>query len=283
MEGTHLRFRIAGNTLQRMLPALFLGLLWAPIAFGSTNPEGLPSGLDIATRINARKDGKAVVSRLGMELIDRRGKKRERVTRSFRKYYGEEKRTAIFFESPKNLKDTAFLTYDYPEADRDDDQWLYLPAMRKVRRISAAHRGDGFLGTDFTYEDIKKGSKVGIKEHTWRTTGEEEVDGHHCYVVDSLPISEKIGKELGYSRVVLWIDSKIWMIRKSAFWDIRGNPLKIVHAREIREVQGIWTVHRLEAENYKTGHKTVFTFSEVDYQSGVDDHIFTQRALLHGP
>ena len=138
----------------------------------------LPSADDIIAQVNARDDGEQVTRTLRMELIDRRGKSRVRETMGYRRYYGEEKRTVIFYQSPTNVKGTGFLTYDYPEADKDDDQWLYLPALRKVRRISAADRGDYFLGTDFTYEDIKKES-----EHSCSATARRLEDlgsGRRC-------------------------------------------------------------------------------------------------------
>ncbi|MBA1445995.1 MAG: outer membrane lipoprotein-sorting protein [Chromatiales bacterium] len=241
-----------------------------------------PTGDEIAQRINARDEGEAVSRNLTMEMIDRRGKKRVRETRGFRKYYGDEKRSVIFYQQPKNVKDTAFMTYDYPQADVDDDQWLYLPAMRKVRRISASDRGDYFLGTDFTYEDIKLESKVSIADYSRKTTGEDEVDGHHCYVVEALPVDDETAKELGYSRVEQCVDDAIWMVRRSRFWDTRGKLLKTIHTRGIRQVQGIWTQHHLEVENHKTSHRTVFTFSEVDYVKGVHDGVFTQKAIRRG-
>ena len=116
---------------------------------------------EIVASVNAVDDGQQVTSDLTMILTDRRGKQRIRKTKSYRKYFPtaeaakQEKKTVFFYQSPKNVKGTGFLTYDYPQADRDDDQWLYLPALRKVRRISASDRGDYFMGTDFSYEDIK--------------------------------------------------------------------------------------------------------------------------------
>ncbi len=270
---------ITTGTMAIVSILLLLGLFWPAVSFAQAE---LPPGDEIARRINARDEGEAVSRGLRMEMIDRRGKKRVRETHSFRKYYGEEKRTVIFYLSPKNVKDTAFLTFDYPEANRDDDQWLYLPALRKVRRISASDRGDYFLGTDFTYEDIKKETKVGIEDYTWKTVGEETVDGHRCYVVESIPVSDKVAKELGYGRVLRWVDAEIWMVRKAKFWDIRGNALKTNHSRDIRQVQGIWTAHRAEVENHKTGHRTVFTFSDVEYQKRVNNDLFTERALRRG-
>lgn len=269
----------AGVTLVAL--ALGAGTL-APLSPLRAEPEG-PSGLEVAERINARDDGVATSRELHMQLVDRRGKVREREVRVFRKYFGEEKRTVLFFEQPRNVRGTAFLTYDYPEPDREDDQWLYLPALRRVRRISAAERGDYFLGTDFTYEEIKKETKVSLTDYERQVVGRETVDGVECYVLESTPVTEEVARELGYSKVRSWVDPEIWFIRKSEYWDIAGNPLKVIHVRDIRKVEGIWTAHTLEAENHKTGHRTLFTVSNVDYGGELDDQIFTRAALRRGP
>jgi len=244
--------------------------------------SSLPSGDEISQHINARNDGVQVSRTLTMELIDRRGKTRVRETQGFRKYFGNEKRTVIHYLKPRNVKGTAFLTYDYPEANRDDDQWLYLPALRKVRRISASDRGDYFLGTDFTYEDIKKENKVSIDDYRRETLREEMLDGFRSYVVESIPVNDKTAKELGYSKVLQWVDADIWIVRKSKFWDIQGNLLKTTNIKDIRQIQGIWTVHRMEVVNHKTSHKTNFTFSNVNYETEVSDDSFTERSLRRG-
>ena len=263
------------SILQLGLMILLLIPVLAPAA-------DLPDGDEIARRINARDEGVAVARHLTMQLTDRHGQTRTRETRGFRKYYGADKRTVIFYLEPSNIKDTAFLTWDYADPARDDDQWLYLPAMRKVRRISASDRGDYFLGTDLTYEDIKLESRVSLKDYRRRTLGEEEINGHHCFRVEATPVDDKTAKELGYGRVEQWVDGQIWMVRQARFWDPRGNPLKTARFSDIRQVQGIWTQHRIEVENLKTGHRTLFLFSDVDYEQGVNDELFTQNALRRG-
>ena len=239
-----------------------------------------PSGDEIVAKVNARDDGDHVTRKVTMEMIDRRGKTRERETFGYRKYFGEDKKTVIFYLSPSNIKDTGFLTFDYADEATDDDQWLYLPAARRVRRISSADRGDYFLGTDFTYEDIKKESKFSATDYTHTAIGEEEIDGHHCYILEAIPVDEATAKELGYGKVQSWVDSEIWMARKSEFWDIRMNPLKTTRTTDILEIDGIWTATRIEIDNHKTGHKTVFKFDDIDYQSAVDEDVFTERARV---
>lgn len=270
--------------MTRTIPWLLLGLVALCTMAGPPSGralEALPPGDEIVARVNARDDGAQVSRKLVMELIDPGGHVRTRETRSFRKDLEGARRSVLVYVSPKSVKDTALLTFDYPEPDRDDDQWLYLPALRKSRRIAGADRGGSFLGTDFSYEDIKKETKIGVEDYARRTLRSEAVDGHPTLMVEHVPVSDAIARELGYGRVLTWVDTNLWIVRKAEYWDERGQPLKTVHVSEIREVDGIWTPHRLEAESAK-GHKTVFRFSEIDYATPVPDERFTERALRRG-
>lgn len=265
--------------MNKYLTTITLLLAVSTISLAATE---LPDGDEIARRINARDEGDAVSRLLTMEMTNSSGKQRIRETKGFRKYFGDEKRTVIFYLSPKNIKDTAFLTYDYSQTDKDDDQWLYLPAMRKVRRISASDRGDYFLGTDFTYEDIKLETRVSIDDYHRKTIGESEVDGFHCLLLEGVPVTAEIAAELGYSKVVQCVDDTNWMVRQAKMWDVQGKLLKTIYFKDIRQVQGIWTQHQLEVDNHKTGHQTRFTFSNVHYNDDVNDRLFTQNALKRG-
>ena len=259
---------------------LIIALL--PVVYSNVISAELPSGDIIASNINARDEGIAVSRNLKMQMTDRHGKVRVRETRAFRKYFGDEKRTAIFYQKPKNIKDTAFLTYDYEDKETDDDQWLYLPAMRKVRRISASDRGDYFLGTDLSYEDIKLETRVSVKDYSRKTIAEDVVDGVHCYIVEETAIDNETAEELGHLRRESCVDDSIWMTRRSKFWDLQNNLLKTTYFKDISKVQGIWTAHTIEVENHKTGHHTVFSFSDVNYTDGVKDSVFSKNALKRG-
>jgi hypothetical protein len=217
-----------------------------------------------------------------LELTDRRGQTRAQEIRSFRRYFADEKRTILFYTAPANVRGTGFLTYDYADGAAEDDQWLYLPALRKVRRIPASSRGDYFLGTDFSYEEIKSENKVGLQDYRFRTTGQEEVDGILCYVVEGTAVSTEIAKELGYSKAVWRIDPAIWISRKSDYWDVNGNHLKTIENLKIEQVDEIWTVLQVRAKNHKSGHSTLLTSTNVDYRSAVPERTFDQRTLVRG-
>ncbi len=267
------------------LTALLMVTLNKSFADNSVGSGTLPEGIWIAKKINERDEGISVYRTLKMQMIDHNGKIRERLTNGYRKYFGKEKRTVLFYKSPRNVKGTGFLTIDYPEAEKEDDQWIYLPAMRKVRRISAAARGDYFMGTDFTYDEIKNETKVDISDYTRVTLREEILDGNpavDCYVVESTPVSNEVAKEIGFSKMLSWVDKDIWMIRKSIYWDLNGNLLKTIRMDDIRKIQGIWTTHKMRVENHKSNHKTVFTFDNVDYGVVVDNSVFNKNTLKRG-
>ena len=254
------------------------------IAESPANPgeATLPRAEDVVAHINSRDEGESVSRKLSIEMRDKRGKTRHRETRSYRKYYAAEKRTVIFYLSPKNIKDTAFLTYDYNDPEQEDSQWLYLPALRKVRRISASDRGDYFLGTDMTYEDIKLETRVSSADFNFQTIGTCDADGKPGLQIQGTPKSKEIARELGYSKTLSCVDNEIWMVRHSQFWDIKGNLLKTVTISNIEQIQGIWSQQNIDVENHKTGHSTRLIFSEIDYQSPVPEGVFTTNAIKRG-
>ena len=245
-------------------------------------PAPLPTGQQILKNVNSRNEGQHVIQNFDLLLTNKKGKTQTRKTVIYRKDYEDQRKSMFVFQSPSNVKGTGFMSFDYNSATKDDDQWLYLPALKKTRRISAASRGDYFLGTDLTYEDIKLGSKMSATDYTVKTLKEVVLDGHKCYLVQSLPKSDKIKKELGYSKVLTWVDATLWMVRKSKHWDEAGNLLKTIHIKSIEKVAGIWTIKKIEAVNIKTGHKTSITISKVDYKSAVSDDIFTEESLMRG-
>jgi uncharacterized protein len=239
-------------------------------------------GEEVARRVNARDDGQSVSRTLVMELVDKGGASRTRTTRSFRRDFPGERRSVLFFESPASLKGTALLTWDQPDHAREDAQWLYLPALRKARRVAMSERGRSFLGTDLSFEDMKNETRLPTDTYRWQAVGEEETDGRPSLVVEGVPVDERTARELGYGRVRLWVDAERWLPLLGEYWDVRGEPLKTIRLADVREVQGIWTPHRIEAENRKTGHRTRLEFREVVYDPVLPDDLFTEQALARG-
>lgn len=253
-------------------------------ALAHAQKEALPSGEEIVARVNERDVGATAQQDVRMVLTEKGGKTRERQMKSFRRYFGAEKRMVLFFVAPANIKGTALLIHAYADPERSDDQWLYLPATRKVRRIPPAERGSAFLGTDFTFEDMQYESRAAdLADHTLETLRTEEVDGRPCYVVEAVPRSERLAREIGYSKVRLWIDRESWVIRRSEAWDQRDRLYKRISLRDFRQVQGVWTPATLEAENLLTGHSTLFIVEKTAYNEDIPEDMFGLRKLEQGP
>ena len=239
-----------------------------------------PSGLEIMQAVDNREDGDDLSQTMTQTLVDRNDNRRVRHMASFRKDYGRDKKMIVFFTEPANIRDTALLTFDYDDPERDDDQWLYLPALKKVRRISAADRGDYFMGTDFTFEDMKQTPE--LSDYHWKLLGSEQVDGQDCWKVEGRPVSDAVMRDLGYSRMVQYVRKDNDMTIRVDYQDQAGRELKHLHVLDLRQIQGIWSPMKVEMINVQSRHKTILEFSEQSYNTGLKDRLFTQRSLKRG-
>ena len=181
------------------------------------------------------------------------------------------------FLSPPDVKGTVSLLIEH--SDKDDDIWIYLPALKKVRRLVANNKKDSFMGTDFTYADV-----IGYKVSEWsyKLMKEEPVDGQACYVIESLPKSEAVRSSNGYSKRVSWLRKDNLMAVKVDYWDESGQLLKTSTFSDIQLVdqkRGKWQAMRLEASNVQTGHRTVIKFDNFKANQQVKDEFFTTRYM----
>ncbi|OIO74876.1 MAG: hypothetical protein AUJ57_01365 [Zetaproteobacteria bacterium CG1_02_53_45] len=259
---------------------LTLMMLGATLLLAAPVCSAEPTGLQIMQMVDARDDGDDLIQHMQQRLIDRRGDVRAREMISFRKDYGRDSKSITYFLAPSNVRDTALLTWDYDGVAKEDDQWLYLPALKKVRRISASDRGDYFMGTDFTFEDIKQVPE--LEDYNWSLIGSETVDGHDMWLVEGEPKSDDLKKNLGYSKTRYTIRKDINMYVRVDFWDRKGQELKHLVSDEIKQIDGIWTAMRGSMTNIQSGHRTELEFSGQRYNTGLSDSTFSERMLKRG-
>jgi len=243
--------------------------------------DGTPTGRQIMEWVDARDDGDDGVSDLEMILIDKRGGERVRTLRSFSRDVGEDTQTIMFFMSPADVKDTGFLTYDYDDPDRDDDQWLYLPALKKSKRIAGGDKSGSFMGSDFTYADMT--SRV-LDRYQYTLMKETEVDGAPVWQVEAIP-NEKEIEETGYTKSILFIRKDNHVMVRAVNWVKKGNRLKYFEASHLELVDGIWVPHLLTMKTTKgqtTLHRTVINVSNVKFGQDLDEQMFTVRRLEKG-
>jgi len=239
-----------------------------------------PTGLNIMQLVDARDDGDDLIQKMKQRLVDRRGSVREREMISIRKDYGKDSKSITYFLAPSNVRDTALLTWDYDGVEKDDDQWLYLPALKKVRRISSSDRGDYFMGTDFTFEDIKQTPE--LEDYNWVLMGSETLNGQEVWVVEGEPKTDALKKNLGYSKTRYFVRKDINLYIRVDFWDRKGQELKHLVSEEIKLIEGVWTAMSGTMTNVQTGHRTELSFSEQSYNTGLSDRTFSERMLKRG-
>ena len=257
---------------------LFMGQMSAILCglFISGSLFSQPGGREIIQMVEDNPDGENRRSVMTMELINHRGATRERTILSYSMDLGKDSKSIMFFQSPADVKGTGFLSWQYDDLSRDDDKWLYLPAMKKVRRISGSSaRKENFMGSDFTYDDMG-GRSVDEDEH--RLIREESLDGSLCWVVESIPLEE----DAAYSRTVSWIRQDALIPVKVEFYDRMGELLKTLVASEISRDAGYWTSRKLEMTNHKRKHRTRILIKEIQYDIAMNESLFTVPSLERG-
>jgi outer membrane lipoprotein-sorting protein len=181
------------------------------------------------------------------------------------------------FTQPEDIKSTAFLQIE--NSAGDDDIWVYLPALAKVRRLVSSNKKDSFFGTDFSYGDVLPPS-VSKYRHTLK--GDEAIDGQDCYVVESVPVDDKVRDDNGYARKVSWIDKKDFLERKVLFYGADGKLLKTETSSQhtlLDPQKQRWIPQVREMVNHETGHRTVYRFERLTLVPSLSEKLFTTRSL----
>ena len=213
----------------RMIRLPNAALLLAAVA-GLGFAQTSPTGLEVMTSVFERPQPDDMEGALTMTLENARGDQRVRSVRQYVAQFDEVEKKLLFFTEPADVRDTAFMNWTYDDPSTPDDQWIYLPALRRVRRISAEKKNDSFMGSDFTYEDLGERHP---ELDTHRVTGTETMDGRTVYVVESVPAQDS-----AYSRTVSWVADGIWIGLRREFYDRSGNLLKTLEIEDYREIDG---------------------------------------------
>jgi hypothetical protein len=250
---------------------IFLGLP----SFG----EEKPSAEEIMTKSHLAfyYPGEDMRGTILMRLITRDGKERIRELTMLRRNSGKEgeQRYFIYFHKPPDVKDMTFMVWSYP--GKNDDRWLFIPAIKLVKRIAANDKRSSFVGSDFSYEDI---SGREVEEDNHSIIKEELFDGKDTYVMKSVPKDEGTAD---YSHKLSWIDKKGFIPLKEEYYDKRGELYKVFTADEVKEIQGFPTITKRTMKNVQSGHRTEVTLEEVGYNNGIEDDIFSERYLRNPP
>jgi outer membrane lipoprotein-sorting protein len=219
--------------------------------------------------------GSDIRAKIAMKLVSSDGKTREREMTMLRLNVegGGDQRYYIYFHAPADVKSTSFMVWKY--ATREDDRWIFIPAVKAVRRIAADDKRSSFVGSDFTYEDVS-GRDIGDETHA--LLRQEALGGRPTYVLESRPKSPA-----DYVRRLSWIDRERWLPLKEEYFNARDEMTRVFTADAVKQVGKHWTVMARTMKNLQTGHRTEVVFQEVEYGLGLTQDIFTERYLRDAP
>jgi outer membrane lipoprotein-sorting protein len=249
---------------------LSLSLLQAVVM--AESPE--EKGLAIAQEADRRDTGFGdITANMRMILKNKHGQKSERKirTRTLEVNDDGDKGLSIF-DTPKDVKGTAFLNFTHKVGD--DDQWLYLPALKRVKRISSRNKSGSFMGSEFAYEDI---SSQEVEKYTYKWIRDEVYDGNECFVIERYPIDKK---NSGYTRQVVWIDTSEYREWKVEYYDRKKSLLKtLANKRYKKYLDKYWRPDEMNMVNHQTGKSTKLVMSSYKFQTGLTDKDFNKNSL----
>ena len=235
----------------------------------------------IMDKVDARAEGNNKVSDMTMTLIDKRGSRRVRSIRSYTKNRGEDEMRAMFFLSPADVKNTAFLTYEYGD-NRDDDQWLYLPALRKSKRIAASDKSGSFMGSDFNYSDM---TTPDLNKYSYKILKQMNVRGSKTWVIESTPKSQEEIDETGYKKGMIFVRQDNFMVVRGIRWVADSKEMKYLDIPQIKQIDGIWVALKMTMTTKKgksTLHKTELKFENNRFNQDLNESMFTVRQIEKG-
>ncbi|MGR9100763.1 MAG: outer membrane lipoprotein-sorting protein [Gammaproteobacteria bacterium] len=255
--------------MKNILPALALLIYWGQ-GYALTDEE---KGLEIITEADRRDtgfgDSRAV---LKMILKNRHG---DETTRSLEiktlEVIGDGDKSLSVFDNPRDVKGTAFLSFTH--ALEPDDQWLYLPALKRVKRISSSNKSGPFLGSEFAFEDL---TSFEVPKYKYKYLRDEAVDGRDCFVIELFPQYE----HSGYVREIAWVDKERYIILKIDYYDRKNDLLKTLEYKGYRQyLDRYWRADEMLMTNHQTGKSTALVWENYRFRAGLTDRDFDRNSL----
>jgi outer membrane lipoprotein-sorting protein len=251
---------------------VILSILYPALGCFAQSP--MKMGLEIAVEADRRASGFGdLTAEMQMILRNQEGRESRRLIRvRIMETATDGDKSLTIFDSPGDVKGTTLLTYNHKVGD--DDQWLFLPALKRVKRISARNKSGAFMGSEFSFEDL---SGHEVEKYSYKYLGEETLGGRKCFVVERYP--RETGNS-GYTRIVSWIDREEYRVWKEDYYDRRNRFLKTLTIGEYRLYLGVfWKAHWMRMTNHQKGKETDLLWSNFSFRTGLSDSDFDQNSL----
>ena len=256
--------------INTLILSLILATAWVSSAAALTPEEkGMAIAVENDKRDNGFQDYKA---KSVMILKNRHGEKSTRYLHfKVLEVKGDGDKNLTVFDRPRDIKNTAFLNYTHPLGD--DDQWLYLPALKRVKRISSSNKSGPFIGSEFAYEDL---TSQEVEKYTYKWIRDEDFQGQKSFVVERYPAYENSG----YFRQVVWIDQEHYQTLKVDFYDRKNDLLKtLVYSGYNKYLDKYWYPDQMFMENHQTGKTTLLKWSGYKFKNGFKKRDFSKNRL----
>jgi len=238
------------------------------------------TGRQVIDQVFDRQDRSYEYEEQVMTLVEQSGAKEERQVKRYKRSVDGGSRSLLVFTEPAGVKGTALLTWHYD--DKDDDQWLYLPALEeKLKRIAEGGMRNYFMGTDYTYEDLTSESR---DKFAYERQKDETLDGQACFVVDATPVDATLKKESGYQSRRMWIRQDIYFIVRTDFNDRRGRLIKQQTHEKLQKIDGnTWRADVAIMKNLQKKHITAVQTTKRSFEEKeVPMEFFTSRFITSG-
>ncbi len=263
--------RIPHVTKTLVIPFLLLQACLISSASCETAEE---KGLAIAMEADRRDDGFGdYTADMLMILKNKQGRESKRSIRSKTlEVQGDGDKSLSIFDTPRDVKGTAFLTFSHKTGD--DEQWLYLPALKRVKRINSRNKSGSFMGSEFAYEDI---ASQEVEKYTYKHLREEEYQGKLCFVGESYPVDKK---NSGYTKRISWLDKAQYRLQKVEFYDRKQSLLKTLTINGYQQyLDKYWRADEMSMVNHQTGKSTRLIWKNYKFRTGLSDKDFNSTSL----
>jgi hypothetical protein len=257
------------NIFNTLLAAVVLGLASHSALALTTEERGLEISREAIKRDTGWTDNTADMM---MYLRNRQGQEsiRELKIKTLEQEADGDKSLTLF-KKPADVKGTAFLSFSHP-VDADD-QWLYLPALKRVKRISSSNKSGPFMGSEFAFEDL---SSFEIEKYTYRYSGDESLHGLDNFIVEQFPVD----KNSGYTRRLVWIDKEAYRVQRIDFYDRKNTLLKTLAYANYQQYEGqFWRADTMNMTNHQNGKSTELKWSNYVFKMGLKERDFDKNAL----
>jgi len=248
---------------------LITSLFWGGAIAETAEEKGLAIAIEADRRDIGFGDS---VATLEMLLRNRQGQESIREMRSHSlEMQNDGDKSLVIFDRPEDVKNTALLTFTHKVGL--DDQWLYLPALKRVKRISSNNKSGPFMGSEFAYEDL---SSQEVEKYTYKYLRDEKLNNEDMFVLERYPVDKKSG----YTRQVVWIDKQEYRPHKIVYYDRKNALLKTLIFSDYKQYLGkYWRAHKMDMENHTTGKSTSLSWENYRFRTGLTDRDFDRNTL----